>query len=69
VSADAIDSLDACLCLRPERPNHVWSYDIVQDSTEDGRRFRMLTAIDEFTRCALAIAVGANSIRTTCLTA
>ena len=32
------------------RPNHLWSYDSVQDSTEDGWRFRMLTVIDEFTR-------------------
>jgi len=28
--------------LRPERPNHVWSYDFVQDQTEDKRKFRML---------------------------
>jgi hypothetical protein len=31
----------SCIRLRPERPNHVWSYDFVQDRTEDGRRFRM----------------------------
>jgi len=42
---------------RPERPNHVWSYDFMQDRTEDGRRFRMLTVIDEFTRQSLAIVV------------
>jgi transposase InsO family protein len=47
----------SCIRLRPERPNHVWSYDFVQDRTEDGRRFRMLTVIDEFTRCCLAIVV------------
>jgi transposase InsO family protein len=47
----------SCVCLRPERPNHVWSYDFVQDRTEDGRRFRMLTVIDEFTRRCLAIVV------------
>ena len=40
----------SCIRLRPERPNHVWSYDFMQDRTEDGRRFRMLTVIDEFTR-------------------
>ena len=39
----------SCIRLRPERPNHVWSYDFVQDRTEDGRRFRMLTVIDEYT--------------------
>jgi putative transposase len=40
----------SCVHLRPERPNHVWSYDFMQDRTEDGMRFRMLTVIDEFTR-------------------
>ena len=37
----------SCVRLRPERPNHVWSYDFVQDRTEDGRAFRMLCVIDE----------------------
>ena len=27
----------SCIRLRPERPNHVWSYDFMQDRTEDGR--------------------------------
>ncbi len=43
--------------LRPERPKHVWAYDFVQDRTHDGRKFRMLTVIDEFTRECLAIGV------------
>ena len=43
--------------LRPERPNHVWSYDSIQDRTEDGRTFRRLCVIDEFTRRCLAIVV------------
>src|SRR5476649_2253056 len=47
----------SCVRLRPERTNHVWSYDFVQDRTEDGRTFRMLCVIDEFTRRCLAIAV------------
>jgi putative transposase len=47
----------SCVRLRPERPNHVWSYDFVQDQTEDKRTFRMLTVIDEFTRRCLAIVV------------
>jgi len=47
----------SCVRLRPERPNHVWSYDFVQDRTQDGRPFRMLTVIDEFTRGCLAIVV------------
>src|SRR5512137_691458 len=47
----------SCIRLRPERPNHVWSYDFVQDRTQDGRPIRMLTVIDEFTRRGLAIVV------------
>ena len=41
--------------LRPERPNHVWSCDFVTDRSHDGRAFRMLYVIDEFTRESLAI--------------
>jgi transposase InsO family protein len=48
----------SCVRLRPERPNHVWSYDFVEDRTHDGRKFRMLTVMDEFTRECLAIRVG-----------
>jgi hypothetical protein len=34
----------SCLRLRPERANHVWAYDFVQDRTHDGRKFRMRLA-------------------------
>ena len=47
----------SCVRLRAERPGHVWSYDFVMDRTHDGRAFRMLTVIDEFTRQSLAIYV------------
>jgi putative transposase len=47
----------SCIRLRPERPNHVWSYDFVEDRTHDGRKYRMLNVIDEFTRECLAIRV------------
>ena len=47
----------SCVRLRPERPNHVWSYDFVQDRTEDGRPFRMLCVIDEYTRRCLTVVV------------
>jgi transposase InsO family protein len=43
--------------LKPERANHVWSYDFVMDRTRDGRTIKMLTVIDEFTRECLAIVV------------
>ena len=32
----------SCIRKRPEYPNHIWSYDFVQDRTSDGRKFRML---------------------------
>ncbi|MEM1152033.1 MAG: IS3 family transposase [Pseudomonadota bacterium] len=47
----------SCMRLRPEHKNHVWSYDFVQDRTHDGKVFRMLCVIDEFTRECLAIRV------------
>jgi transposase InsO family protein len=46
-----------CVRLRPERANLVWAYDFVEDRTRDGRKFRMLCVVDEFTREALAIRV------------
>src|SRR5947209_16005672 len=47
----------SCIRLRPEHPNHVWSYDFIEDRTHEGRRFRMLNVIDEFTHECLAIRV------------
>ena len=37
--------------------NHVWSYDFVEAQTHDGRKLRLMTLIDEFTRECLAIRV------------
>ena len=47
----------SCIRLRPERANHVWSYDFVSAKTHDGRTIRMLTLLDEYTRECLAIRV------------
>lgn len=47
----------SCIRLRAERPNHVWSYDFVEDRTHDGRKYRMLNVIDEFTHECLAIRI------------
>ena len=47
----------SCVRLRPERPNHVWSYDFVEDRTHNGRKYRMLNVIDEFTRECIAIRI------------
>jgi transposase InsO family protein len=47
----------SCIRLRAERPNHVWSYDFVEDHTHDGRKYRMLNIVDEFTHECLAIRI------------
>jgi transposase InsO family protein len=47
----------SCVRLRAERKDHVWAYDFVQARTHDGRSFRMLTVVDEFTRECLAVDV------------
>ena len=37
----------------PSRPNECWSLDFVSDAFTDGRRFRVLAVVDDFTRqCA-----------------
>ena len=43
--------------LRAEWADHVWSYDFAHRRTHDGRAFRMLNVLDEFTRESLAIRV------------
>jgi putative transposase len=47
----------SCIRLRPEYKNHVWSYDFMVDRTSNGRTFRILNIIDEFTRECLSIKV------------
>ena len=51
------DNDGSCIRLRPEHRNHVWSYDFVEARTHEGRRFRTLNVVDEFTRECLAIRV------------
>ena len=47
----------SCVRLRPAYQNHVWSYDFVHCRTDDGRAFRALNILDEFSRECLAIRV------------
>ena len=47
----------SCIRLRPEYPGHVWAYDFVEGRTHDGRKFRILTIIDEASRECLALVV------------
>ena len=42
---------------KAEHPNHVWAYDFVEDRTETGRKLRILTIIDEFTRRCIEVEV------------
>jgi len=43
--------------LRPKHPNHIWSVDFVHDKLSNGRPYKMLTVLDEYTREALCVAV------------
>ena len=47
----------SCVRLRPDHKDHVWSYDFVKCRTSDGRAFRILAILDEFTRECLSILV------------
>ncbi len=47
----------SCIRLRPEYTDHVWSYDFVTARTTEGKAFRMLNIIDEYSRECLGILV------------
>jgi len=47
----------SCIRLRPEHEDHVWSYDFMVERTTNGKAFRILNIIDEFTRKCLSIKV------------
>jgi len=47
----------SCIRLRPTYVDHVWSYDFVHHRTEDGRAYRTLNILDEFSRECLDIKV------------
>ena len=47
----------SCIRLRPEHKDHVWSYDFMIDRTDDGRAFKILNIIDEYTRECLSVKV------------
>ena len=55
-------SANSCSVKVPEYINHVWTYDFIEDRTEDGRKLKFLTVLDEYTRESLEIKVG-RSIR------
>lgn len=43
--------------LRPRYPNHIWAVDFVHDRLSNGRPYKMLTVLDEYTREALTVKV------------
>jgi len=47
----------SCIRFRPEHKDHVWSYDFMTARTAEGRAFRILNIIDEYTRECLSILV------------
>lgn len=47
----------SCVRLRPERKDHVWSYDFQNGRTSDGRLLRFLNILDEYTRECLSMDV------------
>lgn len=49
---------NACHVRCAEMGNQVWAVDFVSDTTLDGRKLRVLTVLDEYTREGLAIEVG-----------
>jgi putative transposase len=56
------NSENSCSVTKAQYPNHVWTYDFMSDQTDDGRRFKLLTVLDEFTRESPVIELG-RSIR------
>ena len=53
---------NSCAVKKAEYPNHVWTYDFMSDQMENGRKLKLLTVLDEFTRESLVIKVD-RSIR------
>lgn len=41
-------------------PGHVWTYDFLHDACQNGRKLKLLTVVDEFTREALTIDVASS---------
>lgn len=54
------DKSTSHLPQQAEYPNHVWTYDILFDRLADGRPFKTLSVLDEFTRECLGILVAAS---------
>jgi putative transposase len=51
-------SENACHRRRAEHKDHVWTWDFIQDRTEDKRPLKWLAIVDEYTRECLVLRVG-----------
>jgi transposase InsO family protein len=51
---------------RAERPDHIWAYDFMSGHTTDGRSFRILNIVDEYTRelvsCTVSRSIGSTRV-------
>jgi transposase InsO family protein len=50
-------SENSCTRRRAEYIDHVWSYDFAMDTTEEGRRLKVMPVVDEYSRECLALEV------------
>ena len=57
---------NSCVLQKALYPNHIWSYDFVADKLSNGRKYRILTVIDEYTRecltCEARLAIGSYEV-------
>ena len=51
------DSENGCTRRHAEHIDHVWTYDFAMDTTEDGRRLKVMPIVDEYSRECLALEV------------
>lgn len=50
-----IEGTEGAVRLAATYPNHVWSYDFLFDTTENGHTVKLLAVVDEYTRECLAL--------------
>src|SRR5215204_2260805 len=50
-------SENGCTRRRAKYIDHVWSYDFAMDTTQDGRRLKVMPVVDEYSRECLALQI------------
>ena len=50
----------------PDGPNQRWSLDFVSDALTDGRRFRILAVVDDYSRENLVLVTDTSAFRASC---